>query len=169
MEQFFTHINQLLDILTKLIPIVAFGYSVYLVLSGIIPVLYRLGKGLSKGKIAIFAEAEFFSLKSMILDSKIFRAKNIIQVHRNELRKAERYDLFLVHWKDYQTAMDDILRIKKDSIALIVYAPQHEGRIEDQSMLNRINNQRNAIIVNFRGRLLNDILISLITTSHERK
>ena len=105
----------------------------------------------------------------MLIDSKIFKGKNILQVNKNDLKKAEKETLFLVHWKDYQDEIDDILAIKKDSTALIVYAPQNEGRIEPADKMEKINYHRNTIVVNFRGRLLSDILISLITTSYEKR
>ena len=104
----------------------------------------------------------------MLIDSKIFKDKNIIKINKNDIKKAHKANLFLVHWSDYQEAMNEILESKNDSTALVIYAPQSEGRIENQEMLNKINSQRNSIIVNFRGRLLNDILISLITANYER-
>lgn len=148
--------------------VAGFLYTVYLILCGVLPVWYRLGIGLSKGKIAIFASSEFSSLHSMLVDSGIFKEKNIVQINKNELKKAVDKNIFLIHWKDFADKIDDILNIKKDSTALIIYAPQNEGRI-DQSILDRINEHRNTIIVNLRGRLLNDVLTSLITVSYERK
>lgn len=155
--------------LTTILMIFGFLYTVYLVMKGVFPVWYRLGIGLSKRKIAIFASAEFESLKSMLVDSRIFEEKNVIQINKNDLNKAEKETVFLVHWKDYQEKIDDILALKKDSTALVVYAPQNEGMIEPQEKIDKINSHRNAVVVNFRGRLLNDILTSLITTSYDRK
>lgn len=154
--------------ISTILIIVFFCYTVYLVLKGVFPVWYRLGIGLSKRKIAIFASTEFESLKSMLIDSKIFEKNNVIQINKNDLNKAEKETIFLVHWKDYQEKIDDILALKKDSTALIVYAPQSEGKIEPQEKMDKINSHRNAVVVNFRGRLLNDILTSLITTSYDR-
>ena len=75
--------------------------------------------------------------------------------------------------RGYQTdptvfGIDNILKIKDDSDALIIYAPQEEGLI-DRSILEKINLERNSIVVNFRGRLLNDILTCMITTSYVKK
>lgn len=144
-------------------------YAAYLILAGILPVLYRLGMALSKREVAIFASSEYDSLKSMLVDSKIFKNKNIIQVNKNDIKKAHKANLFLVHWSDYKDCMNEILQLKNDSTALVIYAPQSEEKIDDQDMLNKINLQRNSIIVNFRDRLLNDIFISLITANYERK
>lgn len=148
--------------------ILSFCYTMFLLINGVLPVWYRLGIGLSKRKIAIFASTEFDSLKRMLVDSKIFKERNIFQVHTNDLKKAEHETIFLVHWKDYQDKIEDILRIKKDSTAMVVYAPQNEGKISPDKM-EKINSNRNSIVVNFRGRLLNDILVSMITTSCEKR
>ncbi len=142
-------------------------YAIYLFLAGISPVLMRLGKGLSKRKIAIFADTDnFTNLKALLVDSKIFKEKNISHIDKNSLKKAEDITLMLIHWKSFEDKLDKILEIKKDSDALIIYAPQEDGRIDDQDM-QKINEHRNTIIVNFRGRLLNDILVSMITTSYK--
>jgi hypothetical protein len=74
--------------------------------------------------------------------------------------------LQLGHWKPFENEIKNILNLKRDNAALIVYAPQSEGFIDKES-LEKINLERNAIIVNFRGRLLNDILTSMITTTYE--
>ena len=50
---------------------------------------------------------------------------------------------------------------------MIIYAPQSEGFI-DESVVNILNLQRNTIIVNLRGRLLNDTLVSMMTTSFKK-
>jgi hypothetical protein len=138
-----------------------------LLIKGLVPVWYRIGMGLSKRKIAVFANKEFDALKSMLVDSKIFKDKNIFRVPKNALKKADKETIFLIHWKEYKNEIDEIISIKKDNTAMIVYAPQNEGRIEQES-IDKIDDQRNSIIVNFRGRLLNDILISMITTRDER-
>ena len=169
---------QLVDFLTKH-PIIGFvgGVStVWLIISllytlclwskGILPVWYRLGMALSKRKIAVFATTDFPNLRGMLVDSRLFAPSNIIQIDRASLKKAQSATLHLVHWKDFKMQLDDILRIKRDSDAIIVYAPQSEGLI-DAANFDKINAERNAIIVNMRGRLLNDIFTSMITTNYE--
>lgn len=105
----------------------------------------------------------------MLIDSKIFNEKNIFQIHNNDLTKAKKATIFLVHWKDYESQINEIISLKEDSTALIVYAPQNEGKIESQEIVNKIGNERNSILVNFRGRLINDIVSSIITTSFFQK
>jgi hypothetical protein len=148
--------------------ILGFVVTGFLFIRGIFPVWYRLGMGLSKRKIALFASSGFDSLQNMLIDSGIFKNKNILQINKDSIKKAENETLFLLYWKDFHDNIEEVLSIKKDSTVLIVYAPASEERIETSTM-EKINSHRNAIVVNFRGRLLNDILISMITTSYEKR
>lgn len=153
---------------TTLASLVVLIYTAFLIIKGIFPVLYRLGLGLSKRKIVVFAEEYYEDLKALLVDSKIFQEDNIIKIDKKSIKKAESATLLLVHWKSFKSEIDQILKIKKDSAAMIVYAPQDEGKIES-NVLEKINMERNSIIVNLRGRLLNDILVCMITTSYEKE
>ena len=141
--------------------------TAFKVAKGLLPVWFRLGMGLYKRKIAILAEDEASSLKDLLVDSHLFDAKNIFLVGKESLKKAESATMMLVHWKPFESQLDQILQIKKDSDALIIYAPQKEGFVNDDDMA-KLTSQRHTIIVNFRGRLLNDIYTSMITTSYEK-
>ncbi len=164
MDCFLKMLN-LLGYWSTLIVIIAVIVEIYRWCKGISPALLRLGKGLASRKIAVFAENDnFSSLKSLLVDSKLFKDKNVTQITRKELRKAEDFSLFLAHWKTISSYLDIILSAKKDGTALIIYAPQEEGFVPSES-IEEINKHRNVILVNFRGRLLNDIVTSLITTS----
>jgi muconolactone delta-isomerase len=136
--------------------------TIYLWAKGALPVLWRLGMGLSTRKIAIFAEDEFEGLKNMLADSKIFQVSNINRVDKKSIKKAAEYTLLLVDWKSFGSEIDEILQIKRDPAALIVYAPPRSMSDDD---IRKIDAQRNSIIVNLRGRLVNDILTSMMTTS----
>lgn len=136
-------------------------------LSGILPVLIRLGRGLGKRQIAIFAKGDRLqSLKVLLLDSKLFKEKNIKEVTSVcDMGRAEGITVFLVFWEDWKDDIDHILQEKTDCTALIVYAPVALGNIPQERM-SRIGEQRNVTVTNFRGRLLNDIVVSMITTSY---
>ncbi len=152
--------------IATILMIIGFCYTSFLVIKGVFPVWYRLGIGLSKRKIAIFAEKEFNSLNNLFLDSKVFT--DTIQIHKNDIKRAEKETLFVVHYKEFEDSISDIIKIKRDSTPLIIYAPQHEGYIK-QSIMEEINKERNSVVVNFRGRLLNDVITSLITTSYDKR
>ena len=142
--------------------------TIYLFLKGVIPVLYRLGMGLSKKKIAIFAQdSEFNELKRLLLQSEIFKEKNIIQITKNNIEAASGLNVFLVYWKDSKEIFDQIKVRKSKDTPLIIYAPPQDPSVDEENMCV-INNTMNAILVRFKGRLLNDILVSLMTTSYTK-
>lgn len=125
-----------------------------------------MGNGLAKREIAIFTKNPE-SLKSLLLDSKLFKDKNIIIItKKDDFEKADNITLYLVDWSDFSKEIDDILNKKSDKTALIVYAPPKSIPAKEMTL---IGEKRNAIVTNFRGRLLNDIIVSLITVSYERK
>ena len=118
-------------------------------IAGISPALWRLGKGLADRKIAVFANGDDFqSLKNLLVDSKLFKERNIEQITRNEVKKAEKYSLFLAHWKSIASYLDAILSEKKDDTALLVYAPQEEGPVP-QGDIVKINQHRNVVYSEF--------------------
>lgn len=152
--------------ISAIIAIIGFSYTAWTVIRGVIPVWYRLGIGLSKSKIAIFSKTECNGLESLLSDSNIFKKNNVIKIYnKNNIGMAESAKVFLVHWKDFSDSIDDILGIKKDSVALIVYAPQDQGML-DPTNLKKINDKRNSVIVNMRGRLMNDVFTALITAGY---
>ena len=77
---------------------------------------------------------------------------------------AEQATLFLVSWHDWQDHITDVLLAKKDSTVLVVYAPPQT--IPPERMKD-LDGKRNVILTNFRGRLLNDIVVSLMTTGYQ--
>jgi hypothetical protein len=144
-------------------------WAIYLWFKGILPAMLRLGNGLAKRKIAIFAKGDNFdSLKDLLIDSKLFNQRNIARISsQGDLKKAEQQTLFLVYWSDWESDLDKIVKLKKDGTALVVYAPQEKGFIPKEQM-TLLNNERNVMVTNFRGRLLNDIVVSMITTGYEQ-
>ena len=165
--EFFNHpFFMIMGGLATLIIIGSSFYTLYLISKGVIPVWYRIGIGLSKRKVAIFADENYSDLDNLIKSSKIFNAT--IKIHKNDIKKAENETIFLVHLGEYEDKIDEIISIKKASTPLIAYAPAQTGKVK-QDYLNKINDQPNGVIVNFRGRLLNDIFTSVITTSYDKK
>ncbi len=144
-------------------------YALTLWARGVFPALLRLGNGLAKRRIALFAKGDnMSSLKSLLMDSKLFKAKNICEIGMTkDIGRAESATMFLVFWPDWAADMPEILNKKSDECALIVYAPYDKGRIPDEQMKN-LDGKRHTAVTNFRGRLLNDIVASMITTSYEK-
>ncbi|MBI2356134.1 MAG: hypothetical protein HYV13_02940 [Candidatus Doudnabacteria bacterium] len=154
----------IVGVIETLLLVVGVIYAVFLWARGILPVLYRLGNGLAKRKIAIFAKGDnLSSIKSLLADSKLFR-QNIIEVpSKNDLGRAEEASIYLVYWHDWSGEINDILDKKPDRCPMIVYAPYNKGKIPDDQMEN-LDGKRNTSVTNFRGRLLNDVVTAMITT-----
>ena len=156
--------------LESLVFIVGIIYAVALWANGALPALLRLGNGLAKRKIALFAKGDnVSSLKNLLMDSKLFKAKNICEISKKEdIGRAESATMFLVFWPDWTSDLPEILTRKSDGCPLIVYAPYDKGTIPDVEMKN-LDSKRHTAVTNFRGRLLNDIVTFMMSTSYERK
>jgi hypothetical protein len=150
--------------------IVGLIYGAIMWTRGIFPALLRLGNGLARRKIVIFATNDnLSSLKELLVDSGLFREKNIFAVTKQgDLGAAEKASLYLAYWPDCGTYMDEILRKKPDQCPLVVYAPRENGPIDNEQMKN-MDGHRHTAVTNFRGRLLNDIVTAMITTGYEKK
>ncbi len=159
-----------LGYISTVLVIVSAIIATVLCLRGFVPVLIRLGNGLWKRKIAIFAKNDaLISLDNLLHDSKLFNHTNVLKVpSESDFGIAEDASIFLVYWPDWKDDMEKILDRKKDGTALIVYAPQEQGPIPGPVM-HALEKHRNVVVNNFRGRLLNDIVISMITTGYEKK
>lgn len=144
--------------------------TIYLTIRGILPVLYRLGIALSRRKIAVFATDKADEISNVLVDSGMYQQKNIMVIDPNSIKRAADCSLFIVHYKPYSAKMSAIFDIKQDTDALIVYSPAEDGKIGLEEM-KEIGEQRNTVLCNFRGRLINDVLVCMITSGlgHKRK
>ena len=134
--------------------------------TGILPVLLRLGNGLARRKISIFAKADKqSSLKDLLLDSSLFLPQNIHGIAaKGDIKRAEETTLFLVCWEDWGEEIQDILQLKTDKTALVIYALP--GSIP-HGIMKALDEERNVVVTNFRGRLINDLVICMITTGYK--
>jgi hypothetical protein len=107
-------------------------------------------------------------LSNVLTDSKLFSSRNLIRISQlGDLGRAEKASFFIVVWNDFGDHLEEIVRQKRDSSAMLVYAPYADGRIPDDQM-KVIDSCRNSTVTNFRGRLLNDLVTAMITTSYEK-
>jgi hypothetical protein len=147
---------------------IAFIYKLACWTFGITPIVFRLGIALWRRKVAIFGSVETFeSLKMSLTDSNIFKKKNIIHISSDNIDKAKDKTIFLVDWETFGDKIEQIFSARKnDQTAIVIYA---KPASIPQEIMSDIANRANTVVVNFRGRLLNDILTSLITTSYDKK
>jgi len=175
MENFFNQItnfyNHPLFIIvggvTVTLAFLAFIYRLSCWAFGITPIVFRLGIALWQRKVAIFGNVEIFqSLRDSLVDSNIFKKKNIIHISSDNIDKAKDQTIFLVDWDTFGDKIEQVFSCRKNhQTAIVIYAKPASIPLDK---MNDIANRANTVVVNFRGRLLNDILTSLITTSYDR-
>ena len=146
--------------------LVSIVLGIYVGLKGLIPPLVRLGKGLSRRKIAIFAKGDnLIKLHNLLEGTKLFNKKNITDISSiDDFGRAEKSTLFLIVWNDWKGNIDEILHTKKGDTALVIYAPPQSIT---PSEFAKLDTHLNVMVSNFRGRLLNDIIVSLMTTGYQ--
>lgn len=133
---------------------------------GITPIVVRLGIALWRRKISIFSSNEVYqSLRATLEESGIFKPRNILHIREDNIDRANTGTLFLVDWQTFGGHIDRVFSARKnDQTAIVIYA---KPASIPQEQMNDIANRANTVVVNFRGRLLNDILTSLVTTSYD--
>ena len=131
---------------------------------GVSPLVFRIGKAVWRRKIAVIGNSESYStLNECIVDSGVFKKENVIHITPENIDKVKDYSVLLVDWESSGIQIDQIFMARKNhNTAVIIYAKA--GSIPNEKMAE-IANKANTVVVNFKGRLLNDILNSLITTS----
>ncbi|MCB9245827.1 MAG: hypothetical protein H6606_05300 [Flavobacteriales bacterium] len=151
---------------TVLVAIIGLIYRTTSMIFGLTPLIFRVGKALWRRKIAIIANSEAYSsLNETLSDSGIFKRKNIIHITPDNIDKIKTYSIILADWESCNDSIEQIFAARKsDKTAVIISAKA--GAIPRETM-PQIANKSNTVVVNFKGRLLNDILNSLITTSFD--
>ncbi|MFH1909590.1 MAG: hypothetical protein ABIJ72_00115 [bacterium] len=173
--QFFSHpFFTIVGGVTVVIAVINLLLLIVFYFLGIAPILWRLGLGRWLRKIAIVANTEMYSsLKKDLVDSGIFRTKNISPISSQALSEVKDSDLLLVHYQSFtEDEIKTILANKKSKAGMVFYFPEfapEEGRMISKEILKQINTRENTTVVNFRGRLLNDVITTLITTSYEKR
>jgi hypothetical protein len=164
---FFSHpLFNILGGLTVVFAAVGIIYRIVCIALGVTPLVFRIGKAIWSRKVAIIGSSEAFSfLKDCITDTEIFNKKNVIYIPLDNIDKVKEHTILLVDWETSGNKIDQIFVARKNhNTAVIIFAKA--GSIP-QDMMAEIANRSNTVVVNFKGRLLNDILNSLITTSFD--
>jgi len=149
-----------------------FGFLgiVYLLLCavfGVTPIAFRLGFAIWQRRVAIIGSGEAYSsLRSTLVDSGVFREKRISHIGLDKIEKVRGETVLLVDWTTAQAHVDQILSNRKSINTAVVIFAKPESIPRDK--LGQIVDHPNTVVVNSRGRLLNDILTSLMTTSYDR-
>jgi hypothetical protein len=167
---FFVIVGGLFTLSSIVVVLLTFAFWVL----GITPLLWRLGLGRWTRKVAIVAKSDMYSvLEKDLTDSGVFRRNNVTQITNKSLSDVKNHSLLLVHYQSFTPQEIEIILNNKNSEAgMIFYFPSFSnknGESIPNEMRDKISNTPNTTIVNFRGRLLNDLVTTLITTSYEKR
>lgn len=140
---------------------------VFSIVSLIYSLFYHLGRNLKKRKIAIFSSRETFeSLSGYLMDSNIFKQKNIVHIEKNNIEKAKHETMYIVEWKTLGEDIDKIFGMRPSlQTPVVIYA--QPGEIPREKM-GEISARANTVVVNARGRLLNDVFVSMMTSGYKK-
>lgn len=163
----------IIGVLTTLFAITLFIWAIISWSMGVFPLFLRIGFGRWSRKIRIAAGDEAYgSLKTDLIDTGIFREKNIDQITNKSLAKIKNSSLVLVHYQSFsEEEIKTILSYKKSSAGFVFYFPEFSPpeNVISKEMMKIINNEQFTTVVNMRGRLINDIVTTLLSTSYEKR
>ncbi|MBS6869707.1 MAG: hypothetical protein ACLTHL_08145 [Collinsella sp.] len=130
---------------------------------------WRFGLALCGKKIMIVASAEdYCDLEEDLSDSGLIKRKNIQRVSDKHISKVKDALLLIVVYgyldKD---GFREIINGKSSRCGLIVHCPPEKGRIDDEEM-GLLSKTAFTALCNFRGRLVNDVLLMMLSTSFKK-
>jgi len=170
---FLTIFVNIVGMLTTIFAICLFVWAIISWILGVYPLFLRLGFGRWTRKIAIVANDNMYSiLKTDLVDTGVFREKNIHQIKDGALSKIKEATLALIHYQSFtEDQIKTILADKKSNAGFIFYFPEFTPPtvVIPPAMMKKINNQQFTTIVNMRGRLINDIVTTLLSTSYDKR
>lgn len=170
---FLTVFVNIVGALTTIFAICLFVWAIISWTLGVYPLFLRLGFGRWSRKIAIVSNDNMYSsLKTDLVDTGVFREKNIYQIKEDALSKIKETTLALVHYQSFsEDQIKIILSYKKSNAGFIFYFPEFTppSIVISPEMMKAINNEQFTTIVNMRGRLINDIVTTLLSTSYDKR
>lgn len=134
---------------------------------GILIPLYRLGIGLSRRDITIVGnQIDCDTLFKLISNSRLFVSKNITKIcSEKDIEDIKKTSVILFNFNNSPITLKKILEHKKLNTALVIYAKPNEIK---GPLWEELDKHRNVSVCNLRGRLLNDLLTLMMTTSYEK-
>lgn len=154
--------------LTTLLAVAGVLVAIACWLFDVTPIAIRFGQAIRSRTAAVFASADgYATISESLCRSRIFKRNNLNRIQPDNLLAGADHTLFVVDWSSFSEHIDSILALRR-SVSTPVVILAAPGSIEKDRM-NQIANLPCTIVVNFRGRLLNDIVTLLVTTSYDRK
>lgn len=131
------------------------------------PIAIRFGRAIRNRSTAVFASTEgFATVREALCRSRIFKDKNIAHIGADNVEAGADHTLFIVDWDSFSNQIDAVFTLRRSAnIPVVILA---KPRAISDELMERIANHPSTIVVNFRGRLVNDILTLMVTTSYAR-
>lgn len=139
-------------------------------LAGVTQAMCRFGLALCAKRIVVIAGSDdFIDIKHDLVNSGLIKEKNIQHITNRHLDEVQSALLVIIvyGYLEYEE-FSAVARGKKTQCGLIVYCPPEKGRIDSQGM-NLLSMIPFTALCNFRGRMVNDVLLMMLSTSFKRK
>lgn len=159
-----------LDVAFCLFGLVALIAIVLGAFAGITQALWRFGLALFGKKILVIAdEGDYEDIREDLTDSGLIKNKNIQRISNKHLDKInDTLMLIVVYGYLGNDDFEAVVRRKNSRCGLIVHCPPEKGRIDDRQM-SLLSKTSFTALCNFRGRIVNDVLLMMLSTSFKRK
>lgn len=158
-----------LDTIFRLFGLISVALIILGALSGITQAMWRFGLALFGKKVVVIAEVtEFECIKEDLTDSGLIKSKNVIRVSDKQLAKARNALLLIVAYGYLnEKELEKVISDKDSRCGLIVYCPPERGRVSPEEM-QTLSKTAFSALCNFRGRLVNDVLLMMLSTSFKK-
>lgn len=183
MGQIFYNIKVLVvdnvSMVITIVTILLFLYALFITIYHLLPLLWQFGRAMWKSKVAICANSDRYNeIKNSLKDSYAFQRKKICHFTPNCIdHDVTRYSVIVIDWQslliiDEESNQNDnkesescVIRIlktrkSKETSIIILSLP---GKIPND-LMKAISEYSQVTIVNAKGRLANDVFLSLLTT-----
>lgn len=127
---------------------------------------FRFGLALSYKQISIVSDSEAYEeLKQDLADSGLIKGKNIVRISKSHLPKTMKARLILVvHGYLDIEQLKQVFSNRGPQCGLILYCPPEKERLNESEM-QLLNSCPFSVLCNFRGRMVNDVLLMMLSTS----
>ena len=163
-------IISVLDVVGRIMTVVTFLGLVALIVAcakGLFPILVRFGINRSKLKIAVVAENvnKYEEIKQTLAKNKLIPRSNIDWVIPEMTKDIDKYSAVII-CEDALDILENIIGCLPSKTCLIVYTPKLQLDEKQRQVLQK---QPVSALVNFRGRLLSDVMAMLVSAQNVEK
>lgn len=129
---------------------------------------FRFGQSIAWKKVFIISSGDTLrELRGDLGRSGIIKKRNIITKTKGEMSDLDGARLLILDYAHLgETEVLEVVSHKDSNCGVLVYA---ETEVIPKEVMRKLNLYRHVSVVNFRGRLINEILLLLVSTSFTRK